>query len=403
MDTHANFSVLFVGKDSLPPEVSPQSLPGVSEGWQTKFASNAVEGFELLARTRFDVVVSDLHLPGIDGVEFLKALRERFPLAGRIVFSREPPDRVLEKASEIADRCLPCPCSEETLKATIEGVAAGRSRLAGADIRQKISRLERIPSLPKLYERLVGQLQSRETDLGEIADTISEDIGMTAQILKLVNSAYFGLPRPTSNVREVIGFLGTNTIQYLVLAIGIFRQTDRAELGGFPLDALWNHCARTATFAKLIAKCERVDRDSVENSTTAGLLHDVGQLVLASNYPEQYREVRRNAAARRVEWIVGEREAFGFDHAEVGGMVLGLWGLPAALVEAVTYHHAPVNSPGDGVTVVTAVHVANVLAQRKGPSYTGTILPRVDQPYLERIGRGNDFERWRGEIEETTV
>ncbi|MCF7765328.1 MAG: HDOD domain-containing protein [Verrucomicrobia bacterium] len=395
MSIQRKLSILFVGKDPLIVRPPAGPISSTWENWQTHFAANAAEALERMASEQFDVTVSDLQLPGSDGIEFLKIVRERHPFTARIIYSSEAQLRLMPNAAEVADRCLIYPCSVEILIATISDVVANGPRLSTVDILERISKMEQIPSLPKLYRELMTQLQSLDAHVDDVSRTISEDIGMTTQILKLVNSAYFGLPQATSNVRDVIGFLGTETIKYLVLAIGIFRQFEPGRLCGFPLEELWTHSTRTALAAKLIAKSERAGRITIEHATTAGLLHDVGQIVLAVNYPEECREIRRRAQAKHVERRIEERAAFGFDHAEVGGCILGLWGLPAPLVEAVAFHHAPNESETGGFTPLTAVHAANVLVQNAGASHTGSALPEIDHAYLKRIDRASAFEKWR--------
>jgi len=256
------------------------------------------------------------------------------------------------------------------------------------------------PSLPTLYLDLVRKLQSPDSSIDDIAKTVAQDIGMTAQILKIVNSAFFGLPRPTTNIAEAVSFIGVETVKHLVLAAGIFRQFEARKLGGLSLETLWQHSSRAAGAAKAIAKSERVGRQVMEDAMVAGLLHDVGKLVLASNYPDQYEEVGRQAQAKRVEWLVEEREAFGFDHADVGGYLLGLWGLPPPVVEAVAFHHFPTKSERTSFTALTAVHAANVLVQTQRPTRGGIVPPQIDLLYLAKIGRAEAVAHWHDEIAE---
>ncbi|MBI4661186.1 MAG: HDOD domain-containing protein [Verrucomicrobia bacterium] len=403
MEEQRKLSVLFVDDEPAILDLLPRLLADMREQWQMEFAPGAAEGLGLMTGTPFDVVVSDLNMPGMSGIEFLKEVRERFPLSARIIYSSYSDQWTILECVGVIHQFLPKPCPTEVLKATVQRAAMIRSLLPNPAIREKVSKMERIPSLPTLYLELVRKLQSTETAIEDIAQTIRQDLGMTAQVLKIANSAFFGLPQPTSNIADAISYLGIETVRCLVLAVGIFSQFESRKLGGISLEALWQHSARTANAAKLIAKSERAGRQLIEDSVVAGLLHDVGKLVLASNYPDQCEEVGRNALAKNVEWLAAERDAFGFDHADVGGYLLGLWGLPPAVVEAVAFHHFPTKSERTTFTPLTAVHVANVLVQTQQPTRGGLIPPQLDLLYLAKTGRVTAVESWRDDLKDAAA
>lgn len=400
MEDQRKLSVLFVDDEPAILELLPRLLADMNERWHMEFMPSAEKALELMARTSFDVVVSDLNMPAMNGNQFLKEVRERFPLSARIMHSSYSDQRTILECLGVIHQFLPKPCPVELLKATIQRAALIRSLLPNPAIREKVSKMERIPSMPSLYLELIRKLQSLDTAIDDIAKTVAQDLGMTAQILKIVNSAFFGLPRPTSNIADAISFIGVETVKHLVLAAGIFRQFESRKLGGISLETLWQHSSRAAGAAKAIAKSERAGREVTEDAMAAGLLHDVGKLVLASNYPEQCEEVGRLAQAKRTEWLVEEREVFGFDHADVGGYLLGLWGLPSAVVEAVAFHHFPTKSERTSFTALTAVHVANVLVQTQRPTHGGIVSPQIDILYLAKIGRADVLGHWRDELSE---
>jgi HD-like signal output (HDOD) protein len=316
------------------------------------------------------------------------------------MYSSSSDQRSILECVGVIHQFLPKPCPTDLLKATVQRAAMMRTLLPSPAIREKVSKMERIPSLPSLYLELVRQLQSMNTQIEDVAKTISQDIGMTAQILKIVNSAFYGLPEPVSSVAQGINFLGFETVKFLVMAVGIFSQFESRKLGGISLETLWHHSARTADGARLLAKSTVPDRQVADDAFAAGLLHDVGKLVMASNYPDLYEQVGRNAQAKNVEWLVEEREVFGFDHADVGGYLLGLWGLPPAVVEAVAFHHFPTKSERTSFTALTAVHAANVLVQTQRRSFGGIVSPQIDLLYLAKTGRADSLERWREELKQ---
>jgi HD-like signal output (HDOD) protein len=388
-------SVLFVDDEPAILELLPRVLADRRGNWRMRFAESAAKGLEWMSREPFDVVVSDLKMPGMNGIEFLKEVRERYPLSARIIYSSYSDQRSILECVGIIHQFLPKPCPLEIFKSSIERAAMIRTLLPNLAMREKVSKMERVLSMPPLYLELVHQLQSEETFIEDIAMTVSKDIGMTAQILKIVNSAFFGLAQPTSNLAEAIGYLGIDSVKYLVLAVGIFSQFQSRKLGGISLETLWQHSVRTGNAARLITKSEGGGCQMADDALAGGLLHDLGKLVMASAYPDRYEDVGRKAAEERTEWLVEERKAFGFDHAEVGGYLLGLWGLPPAVVEAVAFHHFPTKSEAPGFTALTAVHAANVLVQTQRPAHGGIVPPQIDLLYLAKIGKVNSPDKWR--------
>ena len=345
------------------------------------------------------MLVTDLRMPGMSGNDLLKTVKELYPMCTRIVYSGYSDQQTVLGCVGIVHQFLPKPCPPEWLRGAIQRTAMVRTMVPDPALRETVSKMERVLSMPSLYLQLVRQLQSVETPLEDIAATVSQDIGMTAQVLRIVNSAFFGLSQPTSSVAEAIGFLGIETVKYLVLALGIFSQFQSTQLRGLSVTNLWSHSVRTAQAARLIAKRELAKREIAEDALAGGLLHDLGKLVLASSYPDRYEEVARYAIERNVEWYVAERRVFSLTHADVGGFLLGLWGLPQGVVEAVAYHHFPTKAKQTEFTSLTAVHAANVLVQTQKRPSGGVPPPQVDPVYLAKIAR----KRWKAGIGNWTV
>ena len=400
MEGHQKIRILFVDDEPLILGMILRLLGHLRDDWQVETALGASDGLKRIMERAFDVVVSDLNMPGMDGMEFLKEVRHRCPSAARIVFSSYADNQAVLDCFDLIHQFLPKPVSNELLLATIQRAAMIRSLLPNEEIREKVSKLDHVPSMPTLYLELTRQLNTSEITLEDIAKTISQDIGMTAQILKMVNSAYFGLPQPTSSIEKAINHLGIEMVKYLALTSGVFSQFETRKIGGISTEALWNHSIRTANAAKDIAKSQNAGRQVIEDAMAAGLLHDIGKLVLASSYPDKYEKVGKTAQSKQVEWLVAEREAFGFDHAEVGGYLLGLWGLPNPVVEAVAFHHFPSRGDQSRFTALTAVHAADVLVPTQHPSYDGIGSSQIDFMYLTKTGQPDTLEIWRKSLQE---
>jgi HD-like signal output (HDOD) protein len=240
---------------------------------------------------------------------------------------------------------------------------------------------------------MVQALQDPETDIETIGAIVVKDGAMTAKILKLVNSAFFGLGHKISDPNEAVAYLGTDTIKSLVLFANAFAEYERIKLEGFSIEALWAHSLVAARAAKMIATHEDAERKLVDEAYVAGLLHDVGKLVFAANLAEDYQKAINLAHEKKIGLSAAEREIFGADHADIGGYILGLWGLPVPVVEAIALHHRPRKVAQKTFSPLTAIHVGNVLASAEKPSVPNLPLEALDT----ELGIKDHYGAWQRE------
>jgi HD-like signal output (HDOD) protein len=215
--------------------------------------------------------------------------------------------------------------------------------------------------------------------------------------LKLANSAFFGLGREISSISEGVTYLGTETIKSLILFSNAFSQPENSKLQGFAAESLWRHSLEAANAAKAIAICEGAERKMVDEAYVSGLLHDVGKLVLALNLPEPYQEAINLAQREKIPLCMAERKVFSADHADVGGYLLGLWGLPVPVVEAIAFHHRPAVAVEKRFSPLTALHAGNILASSEHPVIADIPPSEMDESYLAALGLGRRIESWRNE------
>jgi putative nucleotidyltransferase with HDIG domain len=227
--------------------------------------------------------------------------------------------------------------------------------------------MENVPSLPTNYQAIRAELDCPEPSLARIGEVISQDVAMTAKILQLVNSSFFGLARRVSSPADAAALLGLSTVQGLVLSAGIFSDLDQGGLGDFSADELMNHSLSVAATARAIAASMSKERALADDAFVAGLLHDIGKLVLAASFKGRYCEALASTRGTGLPSTTVETEQFGANHADIGGYLMNLWGLPSVLVEAIAFHHCPEKAMTTVFTPLTAVHVANALILEQDP------------------------------------
>lgn len=354
--------ILFVDDEPRVLEGLRRMLHTLRHEWQMAFASSGAQALEILALMPFDVLVTDMRMPGMDGAQLLEAVRTRFPSVLRIILSGQCSRDTLLRGVSLAHRHLTKPCDPDILKDTVTRACALQQLLNSSSLQALASRLDSVPSLPSLYLQVVKELEAREPSLPTIGRIIAQDMGMTAKMLQLANSALFNRTRRVGSAAQAIVLLGLETTRALVLAAQVFSRLNPALVQSLALESLWQHSMAVSALARRIAQTEHADETTVGYAATAGMLHDIGKVVLASQWPKAYHEVLARTRQETVSLWEAERAVFGASHSEVGAYLLGLWGLPDSIIEAVAWHHQPEVCPGDHFTPLTAVHVANALA-----------------------------------------
>jgi putative nucleotidyltransferase with HDIG domain len=294
------------------------------------------------------------------------------------------------------------PCEADKVKNTIERALKLRELVPQEKVRQFVSSTGSVPSLPSLYAEIMEELKQEECSISRVAGIIERDAGMTAKILQLANSAFFGVRGQVSTANDAIFRLGLDVVKALALSVHVFSVFETGHVKRLGLGHVWPHSLSTASLARKIAVKQAAEPAVVDAAFTAGLLHDMGKLILAANVPDDYQEALTRSAKARVNSWQGEYVAFGVTHAEIGAYLIGLWGLPDCLVEAIAYHHNPSRSQDKQFGPVAAVHLANALdhCRRSGPESAAN--PDFDAGYLGRIGLGHLAEEPQKVLAEMT-
>jgi HD-like signal output (HDOD) protein len=391
--------ILFVDDEVMILEGIRRMLRSMRAEWEMEFVESAEAALRLLDQKHFDVIVSDMRMPRMNGAELLAEVMKRHPTTVRLILSGYADKDLILKCVGSTHQYLAKPCDAESLKATVLRASNMEGSLQSPRLKSLVCQMNRLPSIPTLYMQVVDKASRADASVGEIGGVIGRDIGMTAQVLKLTNSAFFGLRQQLSNAEEAVAYLGISTIKSLVLSIYAFSQFEKAETGSLKIESLWSHSMEVASLAKRVSKLELKDSKVAEEAFTAGMLHDIGKLVLAVNLPNEYTEATRLAQSG-MDLALAEEKVFGANHADVGGYLIGLWGLPVPVVEAVALHHCPSRAMQPAFSPLTSVHAANVLAWERSNSGNGTPAPQLDANYLDLLSGSSRMAVWRKALAE---
>jgi HD-like signal output (HDOD) protein len=387
--------ILFVDDEPNVLQGLRRMLRPLRQEWDMAFAEGGHDALELLAQAPYDVVVSDMRMPGMNGAQLLIQVRERYPHIIRIVLSGHSDSEMILTCVGIAHQYLAKPCDAAVLKSTVTRACALRELLRDATLQRLVSGMTTLPSLPTIYHQIVETVQAPDSSLHKVGEIIGRDMSMTAKILQLVNSAFFGLGRQVSDPAQAVCLLGLDTIRSLVLSMHCFTYFDQTRLREFALDRLWEHSMATRACARIIARVEGCERQVADDAFIAGLLHDVGKLILAANLPGQYGDVLALVQDQEMAMWQAERATFGASHAGTGAYLLGIWGLPDAIVEALAFHHHPAACADRRFSPLTAVHVANALVHEADVGHTADASVPVDLEYLAALGLRERLADWR--------
>ncbi len=256
-----------------------------------------------LAKKPMDVIVSDLRMPEMDGGRLLAEVKKQHPHVVRIILSGQLNQEMTLKSVQLAHQSLSKPCDAEVLKHTLAKLFALRDFLSDESIKSIISQIESLPSMPSIYTEIVAEMQSDDPAIKKVGEIISKDLSMTAKILQMVNSAFFGLFRKINSPEQAVMMLGLETIKALVLSVKIFSEFNQKNFPWFNIDALFNHSLAVSMYAKTIIKNENLDQGLINNSMMAGLLHDLGKLILATNFEKPYRQILDRSTGHRTQTV----------------------------------------------------------------------------------------------------
>jgi HD-like signal output (HDOD) protein/ActR/RegA family two-component response regulator len=359
--------------------------------WHIEFAVGAEEGLRACETCSFDVVISDMQMPGMDGATFLGRVRALYPSTARFILSGFSEVALTGRAVEVAYCILSKPCNRLELAAAITRVCALQDLFCTSEIRQIIGTIGALPSPSGTYLALAEAIEDPTSSLERVAAIVTKDVAMSAKILQLVNSGFFGLAHPVNDLLSAVGCLGMDTIKYLALATHTFSMfVPDSRIPPSFWEEVQRHAFRTAAIAGTLP----LPRKERGITILSGLLHDIGDLVLASKMPDRLCAVLSLMNERGCKQFEAEEEILGTSHAEIGAYLLGLWGINGAVIEAIAHHHHPARISHRGLDTSAALYLADLLASEviEHPNDArGEQLSDADRDNLNTLGLFQDY------------
>jgi putative nucleotidyltransferase with HDIG domain len=368
--------------------------------WTGVFADSGEIALSMLAGDHFDVVVSDLRMPGMGGDELLRRIHSEYPNLVRIVLTGYPDLEASMRVAPLAHQFLVKPCDAGVLHSVIQRACDLQALVADEKILRLVGNINALPSLPNIYAQLNTILANAETKAEDVAAIIEQDMTICAKILQLVNSSFFRTAREVSSVEQAVVLLGTSLIKQLVLATEVFSAFQGHGEIGTDLVAIQEHSLKVAHLATQLCP----EKSMVDSVFMSAILHDIGKMVLKMVVADSTAEIAaRRSEHGELQWVA-ETALYGVSHAEIGGYLLGIWGLPYPIVEAVANHHCPGRVAVDSFDALAAVHIANGLIhesieQNDGQDDGEQAGTGVDREYVARIGCIDRLPEWRAMAE----
>ena len=391
-------TILFVDEEKFILKALKRSFRKMRKEWDMQFAGNPSEALAALDASPVDVIVTETMFTNQSGVDFLQAVREKHPRCVRIILSGYADRNVVLKSVDLAHQYLAKPCEDDDLKATITRAFMMKELLDNDAIKQVVSKIDSLPSVPSLYIELVEELESEDASIVKIGEIVSKDPGLTANLLKLINSSFFGLPQRITSPAKAVSLLGMDIVKAIVLTSGTFEKFRKLKFTGFSMNKMWQHAFTCAAYCKLITQASGLGRKEADTAFMGGLLHDIGILLVAAHLPGEFSRILQIVDKNGESMHAAEMQVIGTTHAAIGAYLLGLWGLPDPIIDAAAFHHTPSNKPSKGPSPHIVTHIADALAHAgdriqdpKG------IIDGIDYEYLGRIGLLDDLKAWRAD------
>jgi HD-like signal output (HDOD) protein len=378
--------ILFIDDEPALLESLTRVMRPLKSEWDVQVESSPRAALERLEKETFDVVVTDMRLPVLDGVPVVSQVIERSKDSIRVMLStpaeNDGPERqrvqFFARAGEL-----------DNLKETIERIGRMRDRMHDENMRALIGEIDGLPAVPAVCHELNRTLKG-DFSMRDVATVVEKDPALVAKILQLVNSPFFGLGRKLTHVHDAVAYLGTSMLKNLVTSITLWRTLEGVRPAAIgQLQRVHTRCQQVAGLSRRMMGKDRVRG---EEAFVSGLLHDIGVTLLIAYLPERYDRIAAEMLKAELSFNEVERSLYSVDHAEIGAHLLDAWGLPFPVLEAVAFHHSAPNLHHTRLEPADAVYIAQALLDARARGQD--IEECIDTPYAQQLGIVDQLGEW---------
>lgn len=362
MNPHQQKHILFVDDDDSVLRGMKRVFHGMRDSWDVEFAQSAREALDLMAAKPIDLIIADMQMPGMSGSDLLALTCRLYPRIIRFALSGYTDREVLLKGAGLFHQFFVKPCNADILKSAIIKVLQFQNVLCSESVQAMVAAVQTLPVLPEHREALSAVLGRPQATIREVAEVVERDFAMAAKVFHLAHWDCFDPRRGVRNVERAVQNLGLDFLRSVVSTTGLFQPCADGLIESFNLRDLFAHSVYVSTLAEAAARTLSPEDAVADDARIAGLLHDIGKLVLISACRDEYARVWQKNLSSGVPIRRLERETFGVTHTDVGGALMILWGFPGHIVEAVMFHHKPQKPDLASCDTVMSVHMADCMA-----------------------------------------
>ncbi len=333
--------IAFVDDDSSILDGMRRVLRPFKKEWDMHFFNSGADALEAFEEHEFDLIISDMRMPGMNGAQLLNRIKEISPSTIRIILSGFANEELTLESVHAAHQFITKPADAEKVRNCVQKAMALQEMLSSEEIKSFLGSIQSLPMLPVVYDELMREVASEEVSIRQVGRVVAKDIGLTSEVLKLVNSAFFGLRRHFESPEEATTYLGTDTIKNLALMTSVFHSFPATNQNLEKLQRLNQLSERVGLLAARLAGDTDLSQRSKDHCQVAGMMSGLGELI-ALSYGDR----------------VSEESDLLKDRPLLGSYLLGIWSLPFPIIEAVRWHRHPEQSGVSEMAPLTVVHAA---------------------------------------------
>jgi len=373
-----------------------------SSVWNLHFCSSAKDALLEMERQEFDLIISDMRMPDMDGAELLSLVAARHPQTIRFILSGYSNEKAVLKTIGPAHQYIAKPCQTTDIMQAIDRALDLKRILRSRVLKAIVSGTQNLPTPSETFTRLISCLDSDKSSASDVASIMQEDVALSTETLKLTNSAFFSLQEKVSNLKHAIAILGTATIKSILLHTEFYNNFSSDVHLNQQITRVGKVSFLTGFAAQSIADADHLEKENIENIFIAGVLSNIGILLLLKNKNYDYNKFFNNNHDNFLSLIECERKIFGASHAEIGAYLLGLWGFNTDVVEAVAFHHEPWHSNNTNLQPFLArLYVSKRLIggeENEIENISDFNQQGPEASYIANISERYDVENWKNVI-----